>query len=147
MVKPTLDEELKKFKAIIRQIMRHEATDEQAKWFTMEARNKLRRLAKLGITAHQPGVAAYCKTSEEERLKITESLLIQKVGSSPKATKLYYDMKARGNEAKRQQQECQEDQDEGRQAQNLNTPVRYAKIAYGATVRWKRRRKQESQKQ
>ena len=53
------------------------------------SKEQIRRLAKLGITAHQPGAAAYCKTSEEERLKITESLLIQKVGSNPKAMKLY----------------------------------------------------------
>ena len=123
--------------------MRHEATEEQAKWFTMEARSKLRRLSKLGIIAHQPGVAAYCKTNEEERQVITESLLIQKVGSNPKSMKLYHELKARESEAKRNQQESQLDQVESQQLQTPKILVRFAKIAFGATVRWKRKRTQE----
>ena len=122
--------------------MQREASPEDGALSKAEQRQQLTGLAGLGVLAHQPAFAAYCKTSEEKRLKITESLLVQKVGSNPKAMKLSYDMKARGNEAKRQQQECQDDQDEGHQAQNLKILVRYAKIAYGATVRWERRRKQ-----
>ena len=104
MTKPTLDEELQKFKAIVRQIMRREATEERAKWSTMEARNKLPRLAKLGITAHQPGVAAYCKRNKEERQIVIESLPIQKVGSNPKAMKLFHEFKARDVETNMKQQ-------------------------------------------
>ena len=38
IVKPSLDEELKKLKAITRQIMKHEANEVQAKWFGMDDR-------------------------------------------------------------------------------------------------------------
>ena len=48
-VKPTLDEELAKFKAIVRHITKHEANHQQAEWFKAESRLKLRRLASLGI--------------------------------------------------------------------------------------------------
>ena len=58
VVKPTLDMELKTFKAIIRQTARRETTQQQAKWFTAESKTKLRRLAKLGTTGHQPEIAA-----------------------------------------------------------------------------------------
>ena len=44
---PTLDEELRNCKAIVRYIMRHEAENEQSKWCKAEGRNRLRRLAKL----------------------------------------------------------------------------------------------------
>ena len=86
---PTLDEELKSFKAIVRHIMRHEVENEQSKWFKAEGRNRLRRLAKLGIIGHQLAIVAYCKVSMEERDTIIECLLKQKVGSNPKNMKIY----------------------------------------------------------
>ena len=50
----------------------------------MDDCTKYRRLAKLGIYGHQPGVAAHVKTSHEEEQGIVEGLLAQKVGSNPK---------------------------------------------------------------
>ena len=87
VVKPTLDLELKAFKAIVRHITRHETVHQQANWFTMEGRTKLRRLAKLGITGHQLAIAAFCKVNEEERQEIIEAILKQKVGQNLKAEK------------------------------------------------------------
>ena len=46
-VKPTLEEELTKFKAIVRHITRHEADHDQSNGFKAESRNRLRRLANL----------------------------------------------------------------------------------------------------
>ena len=121
VVKPTLDMELHTFKAIIRQIARHETTQQQAKWFTMESKTKLGGLAKLGITGHQPAIAAYCKVDDCEKQEITEAILKQKVGSNSKAENTYKEFKARG---------------EGTML------VKIAKIAQGATVRWKRKKKE-----
>ena len=99
MSMPTLDEELKSFKAIVRHIMRREADSEQSKWFKAEGRNRLRRLAKLGIIGHQLAIVAYCKVSKEERDVIIENLLKQKVGSSPKTMKIFDDYKKAVDEA------------------------------------------------
>ena len=49
MTKASLDQELKLFKAIVRQIARHELNDDQTRFFQMERRSQLRRLAPLGI--------------------------------------------------------------------------------------------------
>ena len=48
VAKPTLDQEIKLFKSIMRQVMRHEASTRHAKWFQAEGRARLRRLARLG---------------------------------------------------------------------------------------------------
>ena len=85
VVKPTLEMELTTFKAIVRHITKHETSQHQARWFTMEARCELWWLAKLGITGHQPAIATYCKVNEEERQDVTEAILKQKVGSNSKA--------------------------------------------------------------
>ena len=61
----------------------------------MDSRAKLRRLAKLGVTGHQPAIAAYCRVTERERQAIIEAILKQKVGSNPKSTKAYMEFKAR----------------------------------------------------
>ena len=121
VVRPTLDMELKTFKVVVRQITRHETSHQQAKWFTMEGRTKLRRLAKLGITGHQPAIAAYCKVDEGERQEITEAILKQKVGNNLKAEKNHQEFKARG---------------EGTML------VKIARIAQGTFVRWKRKKKE-----
>ena len=76
-VKPTVEEELVKFKAIVRHITRHEANHQQGDWFKVASRSELRRLASLCIFAHQVAVVAYCKVSDEERETIIDSLLTQ----------------------------------------------------------------------
>ena len=79
--------ELTTFKAVVRHITQHQTSHLQAKRFTMEARYELRRLAKLGITGHQPAIAAYCKANEEERQDAIEAILKQKVGNNSKEEK------------------------------------------------------------
>ena len=77
-----LDAELARFKAIVRHIARHELQDQDADMFTMDDNSKFRRLAKLGIYGHQPGIAAHVRTTMEEDQGIVEGLLAQKVGSN-----------------------------------------------------------------
>ena len=84
ILRPALDAELARFKAIVRHIARHELDDLQADMFMMDDCTQFRRLAKLGIYGHQPGVAAHVKTNQEEEQGIVEGLLAQKVGSNPK---------------------------------------------------------------
>ena len=88
-MKLTLEEELAKFKAIVRHIARHEANHQKGDRFKVESRNKLGKLADLGIGAHQPAVAAYCKVSDKERETFIGSLLTQKVGSNHKNMKIF----------------------------------------------------------
>ena len=61
--------------------------------FRAESRVDLRRLAGLGTLAHQPAIDAYCSVTEHERNLIIESLLMQKVGSNPKAMKQYKEVR------------------------------------------------------
>ena len=84
ILKPALDAELARFKAIVRHIARHELDDLQADMFTMDDCSRYRRLAKIGIYGHQPGVAAHVKTTQVEDQCMVEGLIAQKVGSRPK---------------------------------------------------------------
>lgn len=100
-VKPTLDEELAKFKAIARHIAKHEANHQQADWFKAGSRTKPRRLASLGILSHQPTVVAYCKVTDKERETIIESLLMQKAGSNPESMRMFKEMRKANEENKK----------------------------------------------
>ena len=89
-MKPHLAEELAKLKAIVRDIIHHEASRQDASMFVTGKRVVLRRLAGLGIFAHQPALGAHCKVViEDERDTIIESLLLQNVGSNPKTIEQY----------------------------------------------------------
>ena len=125
VAKPTLDQEIKMFKAIVRHITKHDLDDQQRKWFQMETRQNLRRLGSLGITGNQPAIAALCKFEPHEKLKIAEAILQQKVGANAKSAKLYLE------HAEREKRRGEE-QEEG------TILLRYARIAAGAAVRWKR---------
>ena len=98
MTKASLDQEIKLFKAIVRQIARHELNDEQTRFFHMERRAHLRRLAPLGIEENEPAATAYCKVTPEEEATIIEAILQQKVGANAKNFKQYADFQ----EAKKQ---------------------------------------------
>ena len=74
---PMLSEELARFKEIVRYIMRHEATKEDSSLFVAGKRQELRRLASLGLLGHQPAIAAYCQTTNEESDSIIGSILTQ----------------------------------------------------------------------
>ena len=69
VAKPTLGEELKTFKAIVRHITKHEAEQKAAIWFTTDNRSSLRRLGNLGVNGHQPSISAYCKMTKDEKRK------------------------------------------------------------------------------
>ena len=86
-IKPVFQEEPAKLKSIIRDIAMHEAKHDDAMIFRVEQRQHLRRLAGLGVLAHQPAMAAFCKTTEEEREKVTLCIPQQKAGSNPKELK------------------------------------------------------------
>ena len=65
--KPTLAEELKTFKAMVRHITKYEAGTKTGKWFQANNRPRLRRLGSLGANGHQPATAAYCKLTGKEK--------------------------------------------------------------------------------
>jgi len=59
LVQPTLDEELKRFKAIVRHIAKHEVDSDQGRWFLMETIARHRRLGALAVWGNQPAMAAH----------------------------------------------------------------------------------------
>ena len=97
VAKATFDQEIKLFKAIVREITRHELDDNKRKWFQMEARHKLRRLAPPGVTGNQPALVAFCKTTKGEQRSITEAILQQKVGANCKTAKQYAEFRRQGD--------------------------------------------------
>ena len=99
VTKPTLDEEPKQFKAIVRHIMKYEADRKTAKLFMSDSRARLRRLSNLGISGHQPAIMAYCKMTKEEKDWITAAILKQKNAIKRKAEVLYEEHRERRTEA------------------------------------------------
>ena len=69
----------------------------------MEQRQRLRRLADLGVEGHQPAIAAYVKMSEQEKERVALSIISQKVGANPKQMRSYEE------HLKRSKEETQED--------------------------------------
>ena len=119
---PTLDEELKTFKAIIRHITTFETEQKAIKWFQADNRPSLRRLGNLGIMGHQPAIAAYCKMTKEEKEKVTDAIMKQKVANNPKAEK-----------------QLAEHRERSKQDQGTKIIIHIARIAVGASVRWERK--------
>ena len=105
------------------------------KLFSMEHRSKLRRLAPLGITGHQPAVAALCKTSEAEQQSIAEAILKQKVGANATTAKHFKAFQAERNQLP-----------EGERAAK-KILVKIARVANGAVVRWQRAINESSHRQ
>ena len=101
----------------------------------MDDRKKLRRLARLGITGHQPSIAAHCKMSESEREVVIASLLQQKVGSNPKVMKQYSEYRKKEQEAKASSSHLQPD--------HVKPAffLRYAKVSVAAAVKWAREKR------
>ena len=87
IVKPTMDEEIKQFKAICRYILHNDLQEEQRKWFRMESRPQWRRLALLGIEGNQPAISAFCETTKEEDESIAEAIMVQKSEPTRKRSK------------------------------------------------------------
>ena len=80
--------ELNRFKQIVRHIACHELPESQSKWFRMEDRCKLRRLAMLRIKGHQPAIAGFCNISPDEFDDITDAIIKQKTGTNAKDIKM-----------------------------------------------------------
>ena len=133
----TMGAEINRFKAIVRHVARHEMAKDQSKWFCMEERSRLKRLAELGITGHQPAIAAYVQITQEERQVITQSIMMQKVGSSSKSNKSHHHYL---EERKRCKAEGKADDEE-------RILIKLARVANGACVRWKRLIKDASHEQ
>jgi len=98
VTKATLDEEIKEFKAIVRHIFKHEVKQGEGKWIRMDNRSNLRRLNDLGVFGHQPAIKAFCQMTKEEKTRITESILKQKIANNRKseATFTPHQEKAKG---------------------------------------------------
>ena len=122
--KPLYHDELKRFKAIVRQIARHELGPKQAILFLMEDRSRIRRLARLGVYGHQPGIAAHVKTSEKEEEAIVESIVTQKVGSNHKTMK-----NTKAFAAQRQEEP------------DSKIRIRVARLMTSTVIRWKKAKK------
>ena len=81
--KPSLEEEMARFKAIVRQITKRELQKEESEWFKMEARTNLRRLAKLVIDGNQPAIAVHVKmTSEESKVSTRGTCIFKRLGQT-----------------------------------------------------------------
>lgn len=129
-VLPTLFEELHTFKSIVREIIRREATRDEISMFKVDRRDELRRLADLGVLAHQPAIGAFCDTTDDERDTITRCIVQQRVGATPKALKT-----------------VEEQITDLRNTRGLLPPtglqantilIKKAKVALNHTVKWKR---------
>ena len=124
--KPTLDEELKTFKAIVRHIAKYESEPEANRWFQADNRPSLRRLGNLGINGHQPAIAAYCKMTGNEKEKVADAIMKQTVASNLEAEK-----------------QIAEHRERRKQDQGSKIIIRIAKVAVGASVRWQRKHTQK----
>ena len=82
VARATYEQEIKRFKAIVREVTRHGLDDRKRVWFHMESRRYHRRLVPLGIHGNQPAIAVYCQTTEEEQGRLVEALLQQKIGAT-----------------------------------------------------------------
>ena len=87
--KPTYDEEIKLFKAVVRHIVKYEGEQGKANWFQTDTRANLRRLNDLGISGHQPAIKAFCQIAKQEKDQIVEAILKQKNANNKKAETIY----------------------------------------------------------
>jgi hypothetical protein len=124
IIKPSINEELTFFKAIVRQIAKHELAADKAKLFQAEERVHLRRLAKIGVLGHQPAIAAVTQTSPKEKGMLERAIASQKIGHNAKTEKQikeFYASKA----------------GEAGAGEAEQIKIRKAKLALPAPVRWK----------
>lgn len=91
VTKPSLDEEIKLFKAIVRHVTKHEAGQGKANWFKADARANLRRLNDLGVSGHQAAIKACCQMTKQEKAQVVEAIL--------KAEAIFIEHRERQNQA------------------------------------------------
>ena len=100
----------------------------------MEKRQRLRRVADLGIENHQPGIAAYVEVDKQEDECIAKCLMSQKVGANNKSNKAYEEHWQRIKES-----DVNEKQP--------TIKVKKAKLAVRNIAKWKRIRKKEEEEE
>ena len=131
--KPTLDEEIKLFKAVVRHIFKHEVKHGKGKCFRMDNRSNLRRLSDLGVSGHQPALMIFCQMTKKEKESIIEAIRKQKVANNRKAEAQYTEHRERTTEKEAV------DQAAGTQSDWDDTILlRIARIAYGSAVKWRK---------
>ena len=138
IVKPTLDEEIKLFKAIAWHISKHDLGEHQTNWFRMEPRAHLRRLGPLGVTGNQPAITGYCKMDKREKRSIEEAIILQKIGANQQTTKAFRELKSRSEQSTMEQGTLEETPLEMQPKSQEEMLLKKARIAVGATIRWKR---------
>ena len=132
--KPTFDEEIKLFKAVVRHIAKYEAEQGKAGWLQMDNRANLRRLNDLGVNGHQPAVKAFCQVTTQEKEQIIEAILKQKIANNMKADIKYLEHRERQKQA---EQTGKDANNGGKKTEKIL--LRKTRIASGATVKWERK--------
>ena len=94
----SLAEELEAFKRIVRHTTRQDGDAEQAKWFHGDTKPQYRRLKGLGITEHQPAIAANCEVDPITMMEIEEAIVMQKARCTPKQLKHFKDARLKIDE-------------------------------------------------
>ena len=87
----------------------------------------MRRLGLLGVEGNQPALNVFVQATAVEKEMLTRSIVVQKIGSNAKAIKEYDEW------AERQRGREQVDDEADTYL------IKYARVASGATVRWKRK--------
>ena len=82
----------------------------------------LKGLGNLGVNGHQPSVAVYCELTGKEQMEVADAIMKQKVANNLKAEK-----------------KLAEHQERQAQIEGNKIVLRLARIAVGASVRWKRK--------
>lgn len=141
VTKATLDEEIKEFKSIVRHIFKHEVRQGEGNWIRMDNRSNLRRLNDLGVFGHQPAIKVFCQMTKDEKARITENILKQKIANNRKAEATFVEHRERerGKEASEQTGNAAEKPED-------TILIRIARIAFGAPVRWKREIREDKNK-
>ena len=94
----------------------------------MDDNSRFRRLAKLGVYGHQPGIAAHVKTTLGEEQEIAVGILGQKVGSNPKSVQACKDFFRTSSE-----------EDSG------TIKVKIARLSTKSIIKWNRIRMKEGE--
>ena len=76
IAKPILEQELKRFKAIVRHIAKQEVGGDQGNWFLMDKRANLRRLGPFAVWGNQPATAVHVEMSDDEIQVVTRAILL-----------------------------------------------------------------------
>ena len=94
----SLAEKIEAFKRVVRHTTRQDGDAEQAKWFHGDTKPQYRRLKALGITEHQPAIAANCEVDPITMMDVEEAIVMQKARCTLKQLKHFKDARLRTDE-------------------------------------------------